>query len=60
MREEKERGETQLAALGSNLAAVRQQLEAERKRGKEMERRGKIQDNRIEGEPARDLSLDGF
>ena len=50
VREEKERGESQLAALGNNLAAVRQQLEGERKRGKEMERRGKMMDTRVEGE----------
>ena len=49
MREEKERGESQLAALGSNLATVRQQLEGERRRGKELERRGKMQDTRVEG-----------
>ena len=50
MRGEKERAESQLAALGSNLAMVRQQLEGERKRAKEMERRGKMQDTRVEGQ----------
>lgn len=47
--EEKARQDTQLAALGSNLASVRQQLEGERRRGMEMEKRGKSQENRIEG-----------
>ncbi|CAI8024450.1 Early endosome antigen 1 [Geodia barretti] len=48
VREEKDRGESQLAALGSNLASVRQQLEGEKRRGKEMERRGKMLDTRVE------------
>ena len=50
MKEEKERGESQLAALSSNLATVRQQLDGEKRRGKEMERRGKMQDTRVEGQ----------
>ena len=58
MREEKERGESQLAALGSNLATVRQQLEGEKRRGKEMERRGKMQDTRVDGKKACILQRD--
>ena len=49
MTEEKSHQETQLTALGKNLAAVRQQLEGERRRGQEMEKRGRAQENRIEG-----------
>ena len=50
--EEKTNQDTQLAALGKNLASVRQQLEGERRRGQEMERRGKSQEIRIEGGPS--------
>jgi early endosome antigen 1 len=48
LEEEKVQKDTQLAALGSNLAAVRQQLETERRRGQQMEKRGMAQENRIE------------
>ena len=49
--EEKARLESQLAALGRNLASVRQQFEGEKRRGQEMERRGRSQETHIEGAP---------
>ena len=47
--EEKACLESQLAALGRNLASVRQQFEGEKRRGQEMERRGRSQETHIEG-----------